>query len=175
MRDKSLSDDSLKLVKYRVLFVKRGYEAVLADGSSMVHDNLTPEGFVAWKISEFSRNLDKVRVPAAWGGTASERPRYPSGAVQKDIEGKKVWVINHFDDDDHKYLRVWFEVLNRTARERFEYEEDQVEVLRQIRDALPGWAAGSAPAAGGPSAPSGAAPEPSGSSPGSDSRGYYIS
>lgn len=136
MRDRNLNDDQLKLVKYRVLFVKRGYEAVLDDNSDMVHDNLSPEGFVAWKIAEFSRRLENVRVPTAWLGTACDRPRYPSCAIQRTIDGTPVWCINQFEDDDQKYLRVSFEVLNRTARERFEYEEDQVDVLRQIRDAL---------------------------------------
>jgi hypothetical protein len=119
-----------------------------------------------------------VRVPAAWGGTATERPRYPKAATSRQIDGKTVWFINQFDDDDHKYLRVSFEVLNRSARERFHYEEDQVDVLRQIRDALegPGGAsagipAASAPAGGPPSGPPPAAPGGSGGPGGPPSAG----
>jgi len=158
MRDRNLNDDQLKLVKYRVLFVKRGYEAVLDDSSDMIHDNLSPEGFVAWKIAEFSRRLEDVRVPSAWLGTATDRPRYPSRAIQKPADGTTAWYINQFDDDDQKYLRVSFEVLNRTARERFEYEEDQVGVLRQIRDALPGAPGSQPPSPPSPPSPPGGGP-----------------
>jgi len=159
MNDRNLSDDSLKLVKYRVLFAKRGYEAVLDRDSALVHDNLTPEAFVAWKIAEFSRRLESVRVPASWAGTAGDKPRYPRAATRKELEGRSVWVINRLDDDDDKYLRISFEVLDRSVRERFEYEEDQVDVLRQIRDALPCRSRG-------PTTPPGPAAPPAGPAPG---------
>lgn len=193
MRDKSLSDDALKLVRYRILFVKRGYEAVLAHDSSLVHDNLAPEDFVAWKISEFSRRLAEVPVPPAWGGTASDRPRYPLAATRTD----STWYINKLDPDDEKYLRVSYEVINRSTRERFEYEEDQVAVLRQIRDNLDkggsrggGASSAASPASGGSPAasssrsPSASSPASAPAAPGSPSssqqggggaQGWYVS
>jgi len=41
-----------------------------------------------------------------------------------------------FPEDDKKYLRVYFEVLERYKREKFRYEEEQIDVLREIRDEI---------------------------------------
>jgi hypothetical protein len=35
-------------------------------------------------------------------------------------------------EEDKKYLRVYFEVLERYPREKFKYEEQQIEILRDI-------------------------------------------
>jgi len=39
-------------------------------------------------------------------------------------------------NDDRKYLRVFYEVLHRYDREPLKYEEDQLKVLREIRDRI---------------------------------------
>jgi hypothetical protein len=56
------------------------------------------------------------------------------------------WVIadylqsEHISDEETKYLRVSFDVLDKCPRETFAYKERQVEVLEQIRDQLRrGW------------------------------------
>ena len=100
---KDLHDDMLKLVRFKVLFVKREGERVLKEGDELVPDNLDSTAYTAWKIAELEK----------------------SGEL-KDIDNK-----------DKKYLRVYYEVLDRYAREKFKYEEDQIEVLRQIRDKIP--------------------------------------
>jgi len=52
------------------------------------------------------------------------------------------WVIAEYlqakplADEEKKYLRVSFDVLDRWSREEFAYEERQIEVLEQIRDRL---------------------------------------
>ena|SRR5262249_49955994 len=52
------------------------------------------------------------------------------------------WVIadylqsEHISDQETKYLRVSFDVLDRWPREPFAYKKQQVEVLEQIRDNL---------------------------------------
>src|SRR5262249_49679638 len=48
-------------------------------------------------------------------------------------------------DDDKKYLRVYYEVLDRYPREPLKYEEDQLKVLREIPDKIPS-GSGSTPA-----------------------------
>ena len=100
---KDLHDDMLKLVRYKVLFVKREDERVLKEGDELVPDNLDSTGYTAWKIAEL----------------------------------EKTGELKGIDNKDKKYLRVYYEVLDRYPRERFKYEEDQIEVLREIRDKIP--------------------------------------
>ena len=42
----------------------------------------------------------------------------------------------HISDEEKKYLRVSFDVLDSWPREAFTYKERQIEVLEQIRDKL---------------------------------------
>lgn len=100
---KDLRDDMLKLVRYKVLYVKREDERVLKEDDELVPDNLDSTAYTAWKIAEL----------------------------------EKSGVLKGISDKDKKYLRVFYEVLDRYPRERFKYEEDQIEVLRQIRDKIP--------------------------------------
>lgn len=99
--DKNLRDDTLKLVRYKVLFVKREHEKAFGEQEDLVYDNLDEASFTAWKVAEFIQNNPNV-----------------------------------VSEEDKKYLRVHYEVLERFPREKFKYEEDQIRVLQQIRDNL---------------------------------------
>jgi len=99
--DKNLRDDTLKLVRYKLLFVKREHEKAFPEQEDLVHENLDEAAFTAWKVAEFIQNNP-----------------------------------NLVREEDKKYLRVYYEVLQRYPREKFKYEEDQIRVLRQIRDNL---------------------------------------
>ncbi|MCA1593784.1 MAG: hypothetical protein LC754_14270 [Acidobacteria bacterium] len=123
MSDKNLSDDMLKLVRYKILFVKRDYEVAFPEREELVPDNITGEAFTAWKIAEFIQRLDREDVPHNWAEN-----NYPKGSA----DGK----IHRLDEDDKKYLRVYFEVLDRYVREDANYDRDEVTVLREIRDVL---------------------------------------
>lgn len=101
--NKDLRDDMLKLVRFKVLFVKREYEEVLAEGDELVSDSMDSTAFTAWKIAQMQ-----------WDGK-----------------------LKNIDEKDKKYLRVYYEVLDRYPRQKFKYEEQQIEVLKQIRDKLP--------------------------------------
>jgi len=46
--------------------------------------------------------------------------------------------LTGLDDYDKKHLRVFYEVLERYPREKLNYKEDHVNVLREIRDKMPG-------------------------------------
>jgi hypothetical protein len=105
--DKDLNDDLLKLVRYKILFVRRGEEKVLKEHDELVYDNMDGAAFTAWKIAEY-------------------------------IEGTKNDPKKQIGKEDEKYLRVFYEVLERSPRERFKYEEDQIKVLKEIRDELKG-------------------------------------
>jgi hypothetical protein len=134
MPDQDLHDDMLKLVRYKILFVKRDYEEVLLpDKEELVSENTDPSGYTAWKVAEFIQNLGKTPIPEKW-----LEKKYPRD-VSKDTPTsppKNGPTIDRLDEEDKKYLRVYYEVLARYPRERFRYEERQIEVLEQIRDKM---------------------------------------
>jgi hypothetical protein len=125
--DKDLRDDMLKLVRYKVLFVKREYEHAFPEQEDLVSDNMDGSAFTAWKVAEFIQQLGRgeTAVPHKWGEKG-----YPSAAYRRD------GALLGLDEEDKKYLRVYYEVLERYPREKFKYEEQQVRVLEQIRDEL---------------------------------------
>jgi hypothetical protein len=115
--DKDLNDDMLKLVRFKVLFVKRDYEHAFDEEEALVYDNMDGSAFTAWKIAEFIQKLhrDPVRVPAKWEGYA--------GVGQDRL-------LRSLPEGDKKYLRVYYEVLERYSREKLRYEEDHLTELR---------------------------------------------
>lgn len=129
--DRDLRDDMLKLVRYKVLFVKREYEHAFPEQEDLVSENMDAAAFTAWKVAEFIQGLARepyeTRVPGRWGS------KYP---VEKYRGGPNKEFLKGLPDDDKKYLRVFYEVLDRYPRERFKYEERQIEVLEEIRDNL---------------------------------------
>jgi len=123
--DKDLHDDMLKLIRYKVLFVKREYEHAFEEQEDLVSENMDGSAFTAWKVAEFIQGLaaKKTTVPAKWGKT------YPEGYRIGDV-------LIGLPDEDKKYLRVYFEVMDRYQREKFKYEEEQISVLEGIREEL---------------------------------------
>lgn len=134
--DKNLNDEMLKLVRYKVLFIKRDYEWAFPEQEALVHDNMDASAFTGWKLAEFIQQLQNpvrygvqpTRVPHEWKG-------YPGPAyTRRGNDG--VLYLTGFPPDDKKYLRVYFEVLERYTREKFRYEEEQIDVLKEIRDCI---------------------------------------
>ncbi len=121
--DKDLSGDDLKLVRYKILFIKRDHEHAFPEREDLVSADIDESGFTAWKIAEFIQRLDETPVPEKWRGKA-----YPPGAAGGHI--------HRLPEDDKQYLRVFYQVLDRFAREEATYEADQIRVLEQIRDEL---------------------------------------
>jgi hypothetical protein len=99
--DTNLRDDTLKLVRYKVLFVKREHEKAFPEEEDLVSENMDDSAFAAWKVAEFIQN-------------------HP----------------NQIAEDDKKYLRIHYQVLERYPREKFKYEENQIKVLEDIRDKI---------------------------------------
>lgn len=150
-RDKDLHDDMLKLVRYKILFVRREYEYAFPEQEDLVSDNMDGSAFTAWKIAEFIQDLHRqtTRVPLKW-----KDKNYPPREFIKD------GYLNGIPHEDKKYLRVYFEVLERYPREKFKYEEQQIKVLEDIRDILGGSDTGTTPTP--PQSASAAASEPAG-------------
>jgi len=134
MTDRNLSDDQLKLVRFKILFVKRDYEAAFREQEALVPDNMTGEAFTAWKVAEFIQKLAEANTPAPdeWPRDAQGKPTYPKdpNALRQKADG---WYLLSFPEKDKKYLRVYYEVLDRYVRED---EDDEVVVLKEIRDAI---------------------------------------
>ena len=140
--DKDLNDDMLKLVRFKVLFVKRDYEHVFGEWEELVSDNLDGPAFAAWQIAKFVQRMGskKVKVPDKWKDevndtvpdwvkTEPKLPRTPpNGKADADLTG--------LDEDEKKYLRVYYDVLERYPREKLKFEEDQLKELRGIREAI---------------------------------------
>jgi hypothetical protein len=112
--------DILKLVRYKILFVMRDYECAFPEAEELVAEDLTESAYTGWKIAEFIQNLDneefRARAPQRW-----------RDYLRQECDGG-----THPNDDDKKFLRVYFEVLERYPREKLRYEEDQLAELRNI-------------------------------------------
>jgi hypothetical protein len=142
MDDKDLSDDKkLKLVRYKILFIRRDLEVAFPEREELVSDSMDDSGYTAWKVAEFIQRLNDTDVPQRWGGGTDQgqEPRYPRtrrpDSLLAQFQGGR-WVLSQLPEDDKKYLRVYFEVLDRYDREEFKYQERQIDVLEEIRDRI---------------------------------------
>ena len=130
MLDKDLSNpDVLKLVRFKILFIKRDYEHAFGEQEDLVSDPMDESAFSAWKVAEFIQSLGKkeVPIPHKWPNDYPKNEKYREN-------GKLLGL----DDDDKKYLRVYFEVLDRFPREKFKHDEEHIKVLKDIRGELRG-------------------------------------
>ena len=122
MPDTDLADEQLKLVRYKILFVMRDYECAFREQEELIHDNLTDSAYSGWKIAEFIQHLPSIEdrdLPANW-------KKY------KCDKGVKV----HPKAEDKKYLRVFYEVLDRYPREELRYHEETLKELGGIKHEL---------------------------------------
>ena len=137
--DKNLNDDMLKLVRYKVLFIKRDYEFAFPEQEDLVHDNLDGNSFTAWKIAEFIQDLARVKSEKSAEDKARVGIRVPKAWKTYPTAGKYTdnGYLTGIPDQDKKYLRIFYEVLERFPRERFMHGEREIEVLGEIRDRMP--------------------------------------
>jgi hypothetical protein len=133
MSDKDLRDDRvLKLVRFKILFVKRDYEHAFPEKEELVSENTDEAGYTAWKIAEFIQDLKNTPIPKKW-----EDKKYPPVKLESPPVSRTPGMIHELPEDDKKYLRVYYEVLQRYPREEFHYEQQQIKVLEEIRDRMP--------------------------------------
>lgn len=138
-RDRDLQDDMLKLVRYKILFVRRDFEHAFPEREDLVYDSMDGSAFAAWKVAEFIQELHKgeTAVPEKWIARNYPDPKYVRNGR-----------LTGLDDEDKKYLRVYYEVMERYVREKFYYEEQQIEILRKIAENMQ-QAGGQAPSGSG--------------------------
>jgi hypothetical protein len=104
--DRNLNDDMVKLVRYSIVNIARDQERILHKGEQLVTDNMTDDSFASWMIASYLQSPEAARHPGE---------------------------VSH---EQKKYLRVFFEVLSRWAKQDRKYEERQLRVLSEIRDAI---------------------------------------
>lgn len=114
-----LQDDSVKLVAYTIVSLKRGRERIMdgGEGSVIVTDNMTGKAFVSWILAKYMQQ--KV-----------DDPVQPGRKVRRGDP-------RLLPRDELKYLRVYYVVSTRWPREPLEFEQKQVKVLHEIRDEMP--------------------------------------
>lgn len=122
--DQDLSgEDTLKLVRYKILFVKRDYEVAFKEKEELVSYSTTGADWAALRIAHFMGHLKETKRPEKW-----RECHYPPGVTGE--------FIDYIPKEDQKYIRIYFEVLQRWEREEAEYDKQQVKVLREIRDQI---------------------------------------
>lgn len=131
--------DGVKLVNYKISFVKEDLEAVLFDGQEIVDDgNDCGTSLEVWKTAEFVQVLarEPQRRPGKW--IENQYPPADSGhRVDKhnhpEVHGK---YYNGLPEEDKKYLRFYQEVLASYERESTNYAEAQAQALKSINQTL---------------------------------------
>jgi hypothetical protein len=184
--DKDLSDDMLKLVRYKILFIKRDFEYAFPEQEELVFDNISGEDFTAWKIAEFIQRIgrcedrcetERLRVPEKWKRkgypsyehhhcvpeehdraelerlerevkesreratkqNATDKDREAVAKAERAFEDKRrctPYYLCGFPEEDKKFLRLFYQVLDRYEREKFKHDERQIEVLEDIKKVL---------------------------------------
>jgi hypothetical protein len=134
-RDKSPCDQ-LRLVRFKILFLKRNLEVAFPEEEELVSEDMTKEGFISWKIAEFiqAMNRGEIKQPPKWKEKKSNN--YPDHAGGEVVAKDGKYYVKSLPDADKRYLRVYSHVLAWYDREKRNYERDQADVLGEIRDVL---------------------------------------
>jgi hypothetical protein len=119
MSPQSLDDDMVKLISYTIVSIKRDAERIMPGGSDsiLVMDRMSSEAFTSWLLARYLQSADYKKL-------------------LEDSKRKTTEEDEKFLEEDTKYLRIDYVVRHRWPRQPKEYEERQVEVLRQISQAL---------------------------------------
>lgn len=111
-RARDLGGDEVKLVRFAIVSVRRGHERILPGGLGevLVTNGMTSESFATWVVALY---------------------------LQSDrFHGLPLDRRNQISHEDKKYLRVSYLVLDRWPREPLHCQEQQLDRLAGIRDAL---------------------------------------
>lgn len=111
-----LQDDTVKLIAYTIVSLKRDLERIMDGGkdSIVITENMTGEAFASWILAKYLQQT----VPD---------PADPKNKVPRS---------KLIHPDELKYLRVYYVVSHRWTREPMKFEEREIGVLEGIRDRL---------------------------------------
>lgn len=109
------ADDTVKLVAYTIVSLRRGHERIMegGEGSVVVTANMNREALASWLLAKYLQE----EVHAHGDGRKQSRSALIPG-------------------DELKFLRVHYLIVFRWPREALEFEETQVARLRSIHDAI---------------------------------------
>src|SRR5215813_8612795 len=93
MSDRDLRDDMLKLIRYKILFVKRDLEYAFPEKEELVSENTDAAGYTAWKIAEFIQKLRETPIPEKW-----RSKKYPRDVSETSPPGQLM--IGELDEED---------------------------------------------------------------------------
>jgi hypothetical protein len=139
----------LILWRYKILFIKRDYEHAFDEREDLIPDDVTD--ITAWKIAEFVQQMGRceVPVPRKWIDKRYPKPeefwkidncKNSEDPTKENIEnalkaGKKIYLTG-LPEGDKKFLRLYAQQLASYTRQDPKYEEQQIEVLKEIRDRI---------------------------------------
>jgi hypothetical protein len=110
LESEDLNDDTVKLVAYTIVSVKRDHERVMprGEGTLIVAERLCGDRFIAWMVSRYLASPDYAALPDE----------------QKLQEG------------DQKCLRVHYTVTHRWPKEPSRHSERQLRILGEIQRSI---------------------------------------
>lgn len=154
----NLNDDMVKLVAYAIVSVRRGHERILegGEGTLLVKGKMTAESFTSFIIGrylqqEVSKDDKKEAIKALIKALDRYLRKGANGDARKFAEQLRTFLqealtdknetqpkqLRRIEDEDRRFLRVHFVVSNRWPREPEKFEEEQIAVLEEIRQAIP--------------------------------------
>jgi len=122
----NLNDDTVKLIAYSIVSLKRDRECVMpeGEGSVIVTDDMTAETFTSWIIAKYIQKRTREVEAQVKKEPDVRRKSEIREAVEKELT------------ENHKYLRVYYVVSNRWPREPAEFEEREIARLEEISKAM---------------------------------------
>ena len=118
-------EDILKLVRYKIVFLKRDYEVAFPEEEELVAYGTSAADWAGTKVARFLCDLNETltkHMPREWEGK-----NYPP----RDSNGRY-----SIPREDERYIKVYFEVLQRWDREDADYERRRTKAIEEIRDVL---------------------------------------
>ena len=135
-------DTQVSTVYFQILFTKRNLEAILDSGTVLVTSAMADSGFASWQISLFVQQLntksdplskkDGIPKPAEWTDDQAIELAvdvYPSDAPPVER-------VIGLEPENLKYLKFDYQVISTFDRKPPRYDAEQVDVLRDIADAI---------------------------------------
>ena len=122
----NLDDDTVKLIAYSIVSLKRDKECIMpeGEGSVIVTDNMRPDTFTSWIIAKYIQKRTREVEEKANNEPDVRRRREIREAVEKEL------------NENRKYLRVYYVVSHRWPREPAEFEEREIARLEEISKAI---------------------------------------
>lgn len=116
--------DTRKLVRWNIVFLKPGYEVAFPEQEELISGCMSESEFQNCKVAEFARRLPpRDELPREW--QSKGYPPQRNGKIELPSE-------------DCRYIRVYSQVLRCYEKQPWDFEETQIAVLEQIRNAIRG-------------------------------------